>query len=116
MPIRPENRDRYPKNWPVIRELVRVRAGDKCEKCGVPNHTWIIRKEDSWQFALQYEEDKVYIRCTVAHLDHTPENCSMDNLRFWCQKCHNSYDAPHRAETRKETRRREISAVQPDLL
>ena len=37
---------------------------------------------------------------TVAHLDHTPENCSLDNLRALCQRCHNRYDAEHRKETR----------------
>jgi hypothetical protein len=25
---------------------------------------------------------------TVAHLDHTPENCGADNLRAWCSVCH----------------------------
>lgn len=116
MPIKPENRDRYPENWPVIRELVRVRAGDKCEGCGVPNHTWIIRKDAGWEYALPHQEPKVYIRCTTAHLDHQPENCAMENLRFWCQKCHNRYDAPHRVETRAQTRRQEVSALQPELV
>jgi 5-methylcytosine-specific restriction endonuclease McrA len=38
---------------------------------------------------------------TIARLDHTPENCARDNLRALCQKCHNTYDAKHRAQTRK---------------
>lgn len=42
----------------------------------------------------------IMIVLTVAHLDHTPENCSPDNLRALCQRCHNRYDAKHRAETR----------------
>jgi hypothetical protein len=25
---------------------------------------------------------------TVAHLDHTPENCDVENLRAWCSVCH----------------------------
>ena len=33
---------------------------------------------------------------TVAHLDHQPENVDDDNLRAWCQKCHNTYDLPMR--------------------
>jgi hypothetical protein len=33
---------------------------------------------------------------TVAHLDHKPENCAPSNLRAWCQRCHNTYDAPMR--------------------
>ena len=37
----------------------------------------------------------------IAHLDHTPENCSDDNLKALCQRCHNRYDAEHRKQTRK---------------
>lgn len=40
---------------------------------------------------------------TVAHLDHTPENCADDNLVALCQKCHNNYDSGHRQETRRAT-------------
>lgn len=98
MPIRPEERSRYPKDWPLIRERIRKRAGDKCEFCGVPNHCYIKRDSSGWQFALQFEDGAVYIVCTTMHLDHTPENCADENLRFACQKCHNSYDAKHRAE------------------
>jgi 5-methylcytosine-specific restriction endonuclease McrA len=38
---------------------------------------------------------------TIAHLDHTPENCAAENLKALCQKCHNKYDAKHRAQTKK---------------
>ena len=37
MPIRPENKDRYPKDWPEISRRVRDAAGNECEWCGVPN-------------------------------------------------------------------------------
>jgi hypothetical protein len=33
---------------------------------------------------------------TVAHLDHTPENCADENLKALCQRCHNTYDMPMR--------------------
>lgn len=29
------------------------------------------------------------------------ENCSDDNLKALCQRCHNQYDAEHRKQTRK---------------
>jgi predicted ATP-dependent serine protease len=51
---------------------------NKCEWCGVENHTMRDDKE---------------IILTIAHLDHTPENCARENLRALCQKCHNGYDA-----------------------
>ena len=38
----------------------------------------------------------VKVVLTVAHLDHMPENCDPQNLRAWCQRCHNRYDAPMR--------------------
>ena len=105
MPIRPEERGRYPKDWPEIRERIRARAGDKCELCGVPNHAYITRGADGWELALSEEEGAVWIVCTVMHLDHTPENCADDNLKFACQKCHNGYDAKHRAAGIKARRR-----------
>lgn len=39
MPIKPENKALYPKNWKQISERIRYeRAGNKCEECGVRNH------------------------------------------------------------------------------
>jgi len=35
MPILPENKDRYPANWPEIRQSILDRAGNCCEICGV---------------------------------------------------------------------------------
>lgn len=97
MPIRPENRSRYPKNWKQIREQILARANNRCEFCGVENHTMRLNPRTG-------REARVVL--TIAHLDHTPENCVPDNLRALCQKCHNQYDAAHRAETRKQTRRK----------
>lgn len=92
MPIRPENKARYPENWKEIRADILKRADSRCEFCGIKNYT--IRENGS----------KVIL--TIAHLDHTPENCDYENLRALCQKCHNNYDKNHRAETRKQTRER----------
>jgi len=90
MPIKPENKARYPKNWMQIRASILERANHCCEFCGIPNYT--IRENGS----------KVVL--TIAHLDHTPENNDPSNLRALCQKCHNGYDAPHRAATRKQSK------------
>lgn len=90
MPIRPENRARYPKDWKEIRASILKRAGNRCEFCGIEN------------YAIRENGSKVVL--TIAHLDHIPEHCDPSNLRALCQKCHNQYDAAHRAETRKRTR------------
>ena len=93
MPIRPENKARYPKNWKTeIRPSILARANDRCEFCGRKNHAWVY----NWKTGRM-----VRVVLTVAHLDHTPENCDPNNLRALCQRCHNQYDAAHRAETRK---------------
>lgn len=89
MPIKPENKKRYPANWKAIRADILCRADNKCEFCGIENYT--VRENGS------------RVVLTIAHLDHTPENCNPDNLRALCQKCHNRYDAKHRAETRRKT-------------
>lgn len=86
MPIKPENRGRYPTNWKEIRAAILERAGNKCEFCGIENYA--VR-------------DGSRVVLTIAHLDHTPEHNNPDNLRALCQRCHNRYDAKHRAETRR---------------
>ena len=48
----------------------------------------------------------IVIVLTIAHLDHTPENCADDNLASFCQRCHNIYDRPHRNETMRVTRKK----------
>ena len=120
-PIKPENRHKYPggsptsKEWKALRASIQERAGNYCEWCGVPNREMVIRRGEYWckessppAFSSEFWEDgdiptrTVKIVCTVAHLDHDPRNNKPENLAFLCQRCHNQYDAKHRAETRKK--------------
>src|SRR5688500_8711600 len=110
-PIRPENAGRYPDNWSEIRARIQRRARNCCETCGVRN--WALGGRDGdgnfhpahpiGEASLRLEFPKpgerwwcgkggpkhflriIRIVCTVAHLDHTPENCSDENLKFLCQ-------------------------------
>jgi 5-methylcytosine-specific restriction endonuclease McrA len=103
MPIRAENRSRYPRDWKAIRAGILARAGNICENegCGASNGQ-----------PHPITGSKVVL--TIAHLDHTPENCDPANLRAWCQRCHNAYDAPtRRAGIRKRLR---AAAAIGDLL
>lgn len=50
---------------------------------------------------------------TVAHLDHTPENCDPANLRAWCQRHHLAYDHQHHQANAQATRRARLG--QPEL-
>lgn len=116
MPIRPENKNRYPKNWNETRERILKRANNRCEWCGVRNHAFGFRDSDGvfhefYGDGLVYpdEVDKsIKIVLTVAHLDHTPDNCSDSNLKALCQRCHNRYDATMRASGRRKRQAREV--------
>ena len=98
MPIRPENRPRYPKDWAAIRAAILARAGNCCE--GSPAYP-DCRAENGRPHPVTGS----IVVLTIAHLDHTPENCEPTNLKAWCQRCHNKYDAPHRARLVEEERR-----------
>jgi len=114
MPIKPENAKRYPTNWKEVRERIRKRAGDRCEECGVPNGAHRISGREEWTTDLMQvdiwvccDELKVTkIVCTTMHLDHQPENCSDENLRFACQRCHLRYDAAHHQQSAYHSRRK----------
>ena len=138
MPIRPENKARYPKDWPAISRAIRDRAGNRCEDCGIENYALGARRKDGhWMKAQPTGTDGLRVTwpkpgewawcgdgvtegtarlkvarivLTVAHLDHQPENCDPSNLRAWCQRCHNRYDAGMRAQGIKD-RKREAAAV-----
>lgn len=128
MPIRPEEKARYPKDWPQISERIRRRAGGKCEFCGVQNYELGKRFSGHWHraepkgdgprdaprtddiFPCRFGDSVIWARpirivLTVAHLDHTPENCGDENLKALCQRCHLAYDAKHHAKNAARTRR-----------
>ena len=98
MPIRPENRNRYPSNWIEIREKILERAKHQCEECGAKNYE---------RHPVTYS----VVCLTIAHLDHTPENCDESNLKAWCQRCHNRYDAPTRAKGIKERKHKKAGQL-----
>ncbi len=118
MPIRPENRDRYPADWPEISRRIRFgRAGGRCEctgRCGRVHyppgcHHLVPRCEARHGEGHPETGSKVVL--TTAHLDHTPENVSPGNLLAMCQRCHLAYDRDHHAQTRMlraNARRREM--------
>lgn len=102
MPIRPENRERYPKDWKVISLEVRERAGWRCEGSpAYPN----CRAANGEPHPVTLSR----VVLTVAHLDHQPEHCGepgdRPNLKAMCQRCHLTYDAAHHAVNSAQTRR-----------
>lgn len=102
MPIKPENRSRYPANWKAISKACRERAGNKCE--GSPKYP-DCRAENGEPHPVT--GSKVVL--TTAHLNHIPEDCSDENLKAWCQRCHLTYDAEHHAANARKTRRSKLA-------
>lgn len=132
MPIRAENRGKYPKNWDEIRERILHRARHCCEICLVPNSitvyrrnsdgAWFDERDATWRSpddghvvgdAHQARTNPHYLESvgdartvpivlTIMHLDHDPTHCDDVNLKAGCQQCHNRHDALNRARGRKE--------------
>lgn len=110
MPIRPENRRRYPSDWPAISAHIRhERAAERCEcigQCGTDHNGRCP--------ALHGQPHPVtgsHVILTVAHLDHQPGNCEPSNLMAACQRCHLRYDRDHHRETAAATRRAAVQAA-----
>lgn len=96
MPVKPENKKRYPKNWKtVIRPAILERAHDCCEFCGRMNHSFYFNEKTGRM---------VRVVLTIAHLNHQPEDCRPENLKALCQECHLRYDADHHRQTAQQTR------------
>lgn len=135
MPIKPENKHRYPPNWKAIRAAILERAGHCCEQCKAANRTRICRGAGNDADTYMTHEAEVYcadtgehlgrkrmsdyevgkmvdIVLTIAHLDHVPENCDLANLRALCQRCHLRYDAVHHARNARETRRKQLNNLE----
>ncbi len=90
-------------------------------RCDAPNGVSILREvggalwvtwEDCEAGALEtnfagrrFADKATKIVLTVAHLDHTPENCAEENLLAMCQRCHLCLDAELHQRHARETRR-----------
>lgn len=105
MPISPERMKLYPggsirsPEWLAIRGRIRARANDACE--GSPAYPDCRAKNGE-----PHPRTGSKVVCTVAHFDQDVGNNADENLFFWCQRCHNTHDLPHRQEHAAMTRHR----------
>ncbi len=117
MPIRPENKKLYPKDWKQIAAKVKFeRAESRCEcrgDCGTdhtsepgnpvyglpPNYRCTARH------GAEHPITGSIVVLTVMHLDHNPTNNEQCNLMAGCQRCHNLYDMPMRRKGSQERAR-----------
>jgi len=106
VPIRPDDRHRYPDNWPEISHRIRFdRAGGRCEctgECNAATHSYPGRCLAEHGHEHPITGSRVVL--TVAHLNHTPEDCTDENLKAMCQACHLAYDRDHHIATRRRNR------------
>ncbi len=110
MPIRPENRARYPKTWRAMVAQAHVRSGGRCEcdgRCGLVHEGG---RCDAWHGKPHPVTESIVV-LTLAHFHGVPlEETVIDRMMHACQRCHNKYDAPMRAagvaRRREEERRR----------
>jgi len=111
----PIDYSKYPPNWKEIRSRILIRAKNKCEYCGLKNHSsvysvryyirhngsysyrtiWFSSKRDAERECLFGNIIPVRVILTIAHLDHDETNTSVkdDRLKALCQICHLRYDA-----------------------
>ena len=111
MPIRPENRAKYPKTWRAMVAQAHRRSGGRCEcdgKCGLSHAGGRCDATNG----EPHPRTGSLVVLTLAHEHGVPlEETSIDRMFHACQQCHNKYDAPMRAagiRERKEAERRRI--------
>jgi len=104
VPIQPENRARYPAEWPLISLWVRVCAAWRCEWCD----------------AEQAEPHPITgsrVVLTVAHiLNPAPEDVRPANLAALCQRCHLNHDRAHHLAVQRANRRRRQRVAEMELI
>lgn len=89
MPIRPEQRAKYPADWKQISQRIRFeRAKGRCEWCGVEHGK------------PRPDKPSTIVILTTAHLDQNPENNDDANLAALCQACHLGHDRHQHAAMR----------------
>jgi hypothetical protein len=110
MPISKEKMARYPggsiysKEWKAFRTSILERAGNQCE--GTPQHP-----ECRAENGKPHPDTGSIVVLTIAHMDQDESHCDPGRCRALCQKCHNSWDAPHRRVNAAKTRRRKSPQI-----
>lgn len=89
----PMNRSLYPEQWDAIAAAVKEQAGWRCESCNAQCR-YPGEKFDTHRRTL-----------TVAHINHTPMDCSEENLVALCPACHLAYDAARKRMQRLARKR-----------
>jgi integrase len=113
VPIRSEFRHLYGSEWKRISQAAVVRAGFRCQQCGLPNYAYIRRQAEGPPVILDPGQAELAMReglpvtkivLTVAHLDQDPTNNAPENLAALCQACHLAHDRQQHIRNARQTR------------
>jgi hypothetical protein len=115
MPIRPENRARYPKDWLEISKRIRFsRAQGMCECEGECGRNLVGGKpRHEGRCTAMHGEDhprtQSKVILTTAHLNDPIEDVRDENLKAMCQACHLAYDLHLHHANRRANKRAALS-------
>jgi integrase/5-methylcytosine-specific restriction endonuclease McrA len=113
VPIKSELRHLYGPEWKRISHAAVVRAGFRCQRCGLPNYTHVRRQAEGPPVILDPDQAELAMReghpvtkvvLTVAHLDQDPANNAPENLAALCQRCHLEHDRGQHIRNARQTR------------
>jgi hypothetical protein len=126
----PMDRSLYPKNWNAIAAEVKTKADWICQECGKPcrrpNEDWLefvgrllsdVREDwyeltsdevinDIGEYGVIERPQRFTL--TVAHLNHQPQDCRLENLRAMCSTCHLKYDGEHHGRSRRNKKYKKL--------
>jgi len=109
MPIKKENRHKYPKDWKESRKAHLEKCKYHCELCYAPHGELIQRNKESpalwwsWCMAdLARWSKGIKVVLTRAHINQDPTDNRPCNVLMLCQRCHNKIDAPYRSKNREK--------------
>jgi hypothetical protein len=93
-PQMPVDWSKYPADWKDIARAVKIEADWTCEQCGK-------------QCRRPGEPFRSHTHTlTVAHCNHVEADCRPENLAALCAPCHLRYDAPMKAQRRRQNKQR----------
>jgi hypothetical protein len=127
----PIDYSKYPVNWKTeIVPRIRERSGNRCERCLLINHSWIIRfpighpRRDLGYMYVTGPEDIEFgikptrIILTTAHIGpnkHDKMNAADDELLHLCQGCHLMEDLQDHIRHRRENREAKLGILRMEL-
>jgi 5-methylcytosine-specific restriction endonuclease McrA len=97
-----QNRRDYPDNWnDEIRPNILKRDNYKCVECSIKHRSYVLITDSNQRIKIEYDEFleykkagkncyKIYLQ--VSHINNIKADCSPENLRTLCNRCHAKAD------------------------